>query len=264
MCSDFVTQDVPRLQDGANQPCESVGPRPSATTFHASANLKKLSFCLIALGVLALTVIASTGALQPLFSANYLPHRYCYLAKPGLVWTNVVSDGLIAIAYGTIFGCLIWIACKLRKIQDVRTYMWILLSFGMFIVACGATHLMEVVTIWWPVYPLSAAVKVVCMVASIPTAFLFARATPALAKRIRRFPEILATTGQQRDRALLALSTSESLAAECQRATEELAAVNKQLNSVLDCTSDSVITISHRWCSFTAMEKRWRTFLISR
>jgi signal transduction histidine kinase len=247
MCADSVTQGVLRLQDDANQPCESVSPRPSATTFHTPANLKKILFCLIPLGVLALTVIASTGALQPLFSANYLPHRYCYLAKPGLVWTNVVSDGLIAIAYGTIFGCLIWIARKLRKIQDVRTYMWILLSFGMFIVACGATHLMEVVTIWWPVYPLSAAVKVICVAASLPTAFLFARATPVLAERIRRFLEILAVTGRQRDRALVALNTSESLAAQCQRATEDLATVNKQLNSVLDCTSDSVITISHKW-----------------
>lgn len=219
------------------------------------ASLKKLLFCLIALGVVALTVIASTGALQPLFSSNYLPHSYCYLAKPGLVWTNVVSDGLIAIAYGTIFGCLMWIALKLRKIQDVHTYLWILLSFGTFIVACGATHLMEVVTIWWPVYPLSAAVKAICVAASLPTAFLFARSTPALAKRIRRFLEILAATGQQRDQALLALNTSESLTAQFQRATEDLAAANKQLNSVLDCTSDSVIMISHQWVLLYGNEK---------
>ena len=33
------------------------------------------------------------------------------------------------------------------------------LAFGLFIVACGGTHLMEVVTVWIPVYVLSAGVK---------------------------------------------------------------------------------------------------------
>ena len=210
------------------------------------AHLKKL-FGLTALGVLALAVLARSGVLASLFSANYLPHRYCYLAQPWLVWTNVASDSLIAISYVVIFSCLIWIARKLRDIPDIHAYLWIFFSFGLFIVACGATHLMEVVTVWWPIYPFSAAVKVVCMAASIPTALLFAKTTPALAKSIRRFLEMLVSTEHERDQALSALSESEALTAERQRSAEELAAVNEQLNSVLECTSDSVIKISHEW-----------------
>jgi signal transduction histidine kinase len=210
------------------------------------AHLKKL-FGLTALGVLALAVLVRSGVLASLFSANYLPHRYCYLAQPWLVWTNVASDGLIAISYVVIFSCLIWIARKLRDIPDIHAYLWIFFSFGLFIVACGATHLMEVVTVWWPIYPFSAVVKVVCMAASIPTAFLFAKTTPALAKSIRRFLEMLVTTEHERDQALSALSESKALIAERQRSAEELAAVNEQLNSVLECTSDSVIKISHQW-----------------
>jgi C4-dicarboxylate-specific signal transduction histidine kinase len=208
--------------------------------------LKKL-LSLIGLGAFVLVMFARSDVRASLFSANYLPHRYCYLAKPGLVWTNVVSDGLIAISYAVIFGCLFWIARKLRKVPDIHAYLWIFLSFGVFIAACGATHLMEVVTVWWPIYPLSATVKVVCVVASIPTAFLFARATPALANSIARFLEMLATTEQQRDQALLALNVSEALIIERQRAAVELASVNEQLHSVLECTSDSVMTISHQW-----------------
>jgi len=210
------------------------------------ASLKKL----IGLSVfvaLALAMLARSGVLAPLFSANYLPHRYCYLAQPGLVWTNVASDALIAISYAVIFICLIWIARKLRDIPDIHGYLWIFLSFGLFIVACGATHLMEVVTVWWPIYPFSAAVKVVCMAASIPTAFLFAKSTPALATSIRNFLKMLQTTEQQRDQALIALNLSESLIAERQRSTDELAAVNDQLNSVLECTSDGVMTLSREW-----------------
>jgi hypothetical protein len=178
--------------------------------------LKKL-FSLIGLGALAFVMFARSDVLASLFSANYLPHRYCYLAKPELVWTNVVSAGLIAISYALLFGYLFWIARKLRKVPDIHAYLWIFLSFGVFIAACGATHFMEVVTVWWPIYPLSATVKVVCVVASIPTALLFARATPALANSIRRFLEMLATTEQQRDQALLALNVSEALVTKARR-----------------------------------------------
>jgi hypothetical protein len=210
------------------------------------ASLKKL-FGLSVFGALALAVLARSRVLASLFSANYLPHRYCYLAQPGLVWTNVASDGLIAISYAVIFSCLIWIARKLRDIPDIHGYLWIFLSFGLFIVACGATHLMEVVTVWWPIYPFSAAVKVICLTASIPTAFLFAKSTPTLTMSIRNFLKMLQTTEQQRDQALVALNLSEVLTAERQRSAEKLAAVNDQLNSVLECTSDGVMTLSREW-----------------
>ena len=112
-----------------------------------------------ALTVLGLEVLAHTGVLAALLSPNYLPHRYCYLQQPWLVWTNVTTDGLIAISYAAIFISLFWIAGKLRSLQDLRSYLWILIAFGTFIVACGATHLMEVITVWWPVYPAAAVIK---------------------------------------------------------------------------------------------------------
>jgi signal transduction histidine kinase len=128
------------------------------------------------------------------------------------VWTNVIMDGLIAISYATIFLSLFWIAGKLRSLQDLRNYIWVLIAFGIFIVACGATHLMELITVWWPVYPVAAGVKVLCAAASVPTAILFAYAAPALAKAIRHFLDVLSTTQQEKDLALRALLASEKLA----------------------------------------------------
>jgi PAS domain-containing protein len=119
-----------------------------------------------------------------LFSTNYLPHQFCYLSQPGLIWTNVLSDGLIALSYGLIFGCLFWVVGNLRRIPEIRPYLWMFLSFGTFIAACGVTHVMEVVTVWWPFYPLSASTKAVCAAVSVPTAILFALATPRLAANI--------------------------------------------------------------------------------
>jgi signal transduction histidine kinase/ActR/RegA family two-component response regulator len=55
-----------------------------------------------------------------------------------------------------------------------------LLAFGLFIVACGMTHFMEVLTMWTPVYWLAGDVKVVTALASVGTAV----ALPPLVPRI--------------------------------------------------------------------------------
>ena len=143
-----------------------------------------LSGFLVALAVYGLV---RSRYLAALFSMNYLPHRYCYLAQPGLVWTNVATDGLIAGSYALIFICLFWLVGKLRTVPQLRAYLWIFVSFGTFVMACGITHLMEVVTVWWPLYPLAAATKILCAVVSIPTAIVFARATPHLAQNLLLF-----------------------------------------------------------------------------
>jgi signal transduction histidine kinase len=172
--------------------------------------LRKL---LLAAAVLlvGLEVLAHTGVLAGLLSPHYLPHRFCYLQQPWLVWTNVTMDGLIAISYASIFISLFSVAGKLRSIQGLNTYLWILVAFATFIVACGGTHMMELITVWWPEYPLAAAVKVFCAAASVPTAILFARAAPAVATNIRQFLDMLSTTQQEKDHAVLALVASEKL-----------------------------------------------------
>jgi signal transduction histidine kinase len=43
------------------------------------------------------------------------------------------------------------------------------LAFGLFIVACGFTHLMEVVVLWKPLYWVSGDIKLVAAVASVVT-----------------------------------------------------------------------------------------------
>ncbi len=162
--------------------------------------------------VLILPWSAHAGLFSFLMSSKFLPHQFCYLAQPGLVWTNAVTDGLIAVSYLAIFGGLFWLAEKLRPLADIRSYLWIFLAFGTFIVACGLTHVMEIVTVWWPVYRLSAAVKVVCAAASVPTAILFLRAAPALAANMERFVVMLSTTQQEKERALSSLIAAEKLA----------------------------------------------------
>jgi C4-dicarboxylate-specific signal transduction histidine kinase len=190
---------------------------------------------------------AWVGGLPSLFSEKYLPYKFCYLAQPGLIWTNVATDGLIAAAYAAIFGCLMWVAARLKGRAEFRSYLWIFVSFGMFILACAGTHAMEVVTVWWPFYPLSAGVKVVCAVASVGAAVLFGRATPKLATNLGHFLEMLSATERERDRAVSALERCETLVEERQRTANEIATVSAQLHSVLECTSDMVMTLGFDW-----------------
>src|ERR1700733_15407690 len=150
-----------------------------------------------AIGVCGLLALVPFVSFPSLFSANYLPHRYCYLAQPGLIWTNAVADGLIAVSYALLFGCLFWLAAKVRHLAVLHPYLWIFIGFGSFILACGITHGMEIVTIWWPVYPLAAAFKVACAAVSVSTAVLFAWATPELTGNILHLLDSLASAQRE-------------------------------------------------------------------
>ncbi len=51
------------------------------------------SFAWTAAVVFGFGLCVRSGGFSFLLAANYLPHQFCYLAQPGLVWTNVVMDG---------------------------------------------------------------------------------------------------------------------------------------------------------------------------
>lgn len=103
-----------------------------------------------------------------------MPHGYCYLWDPGLVWIHVVSDALIALAYFAIPAILLWFVRKRRDLP----FGWMFLLFGVFIIACGSTHALEIWNLWHASYWLSGVIKAVTAAASIPTAILLAQLVP--------------------------------------------------------------------------------------
>jgi PAS domain S-box-containing protein len=113
--------------------------------------------------------------LRQLFGpGEFMPHGYCYLWDPGLVWLHVISDTLIAASYFTIPITLLWF---MRKRRDLP-FSWMFGLFGVFIVACGGTHVMEVWNLWHAEYWLAGVLKAVTAVASVATAILLARLMP--------------------------------------------------------------------------------------
>ena len=82
--------------------------------------------------------------LSKLFSSDFMPHGACYLWRPEIVWLHATSDTLIALSYYLIPIVLIYFV---RKRTDLP-FNWIFMMFGVFILACGTTHVMEVWTLW--------------------------------------------------------------------------------------------------------------------
>jgi len=100
-----------------------------------------------------------------------------------MVWTHVVADTLIAIAYLAISITLGYMVHKARR--DIP-FHWMFLAFGLFIVACGGTHFMEVVTIWIPAYVFSAAVKLFTAVVSLTTAAVLPFTVPLVLSLVQQ------------------------------------------------------------------------------
>ena len=85
-------------------------------------------------------------------TGRYAPHGYCLLWQPELVWTHVIADVLIALAYFSIPLALITFA---RRRRDV-SFGWMIWLFALFILACGTSHLMQVWNLWHGDYGVEA------------------------------------------------------------------------------------------------------------
>src|SRR5208282_637956 len=107
-------------------------------------------------------------------SDSFMPHGYCYLWNPGLVWLHVISDGLIALAYLSIPITLLYFARKKRGLP----FNWIFVCFGVFIVACGGTNILEVWNLWHANYWIAGVLKAITALASLITAVLLVRLVP--------------------------------------------------------------------------------------
>jgi PAS domain S-box-containing protein len=158
---------------------------------------------LLAVGI---WVVAKYDVAGSLFSTRFMPHQYCYLREPGLIWTNAASDFLIWLSYLTI---AVGLAVLLQKTRTLLAFRWVFVAFGLFIVACGFTHFFEMVTVWTPVYWLSTSIKMLTAVASVATAIAFAPSVPRAAGAIRLFREAYSASEEQRAETLSKLLDTE-------------------------------------------------------
>lgn len=107
---------------------------------------------------------------------GFMPHGMCLFWKPSVLWTLVVSNGLIALAYLLIPSILLFVYLKRKDVQ----YTWVFLLFAAFILFCGTTHALHVVTYWNPIYGTQGLADALTALVSLTTAFVLWRLVPSL------------------------------------------------------------------------------------
>jgi len=132
--------------------------------------------------LLALAMFAPQAVTQAFNASGLIPHGHCYLWQPTLVALHGVSDVLIGIAYLCISVTLAYVVYRARH---QIPFQWMVVAFGVFIVACGVTHFMEVLTLWTPVYWLAGDVKVITAMASVGTAVALPPLVPRILELVR-------------------------------------------------------------------------------
>ena len=78
-------------------------------------------------------------------SVSLMPHAVCWAAAPRLIWTMVVANSITFLSYVSICITLLVLVRKTQRVI-ARDWAWFVTGFALFIVACGSTHLLEVIT----------------------------------------------------------------------------------------------------------------------
>jgi len=150
---------------------------PNSIQFIRSASLRYTIGLLV---IAAALLLLWPGLRQNFFASGFgadmfMPHGHCYLWVPSLVALHLSTDLLIGISYTVISITLAYLVHRARR--DIP-FHWMFLAFGLFIIACGATHFMEVWTLWNATYWLSGYVKLVTAAASVATAIVLPGIVP--------------------------------------------------------------------------------------
>lgn len=159
--------------------------------------------------------------------APYMPYGYCYMWDSPLAFLHVVSDALVGTAFFSIPVALLWFVKKRRDVPFQGVLLW----FSAFLVACGATHFLEVWNVWHDAYWLAAMMKAVAAITSGATTGYLVLLLPRLLKwpsprQMEQANARLAEEVSSRERVMKQLQTlNEHLESRVQGRTRELESI---------------------------------------
>ncbi len=155
------------------------------------------------------------------FFSNFMPHGHCYFWRPDILWTTVIADSLIVLAYFSIPVALLILVKRHPELK----FNHILVLFAVFIFGCGLTHAISIWNIWHGDYGVQAIMKGITAIASVLTAIIVWKLLP-VACRIHG-PEGL----ERKNREMRALFNEEK---------RELIGINDELSSDVERLIDEL------------------------
>ncbi|UWR23478.1 ATP-binding protein [Sulfitobacter sp. S190] len=163
-----------------------------------------------------------------LFSdGGYSPHGFCIAWNVPVLYTHIAADLLIAVSYFAIPAIML-IFLRQRRDPALRAPA---VLFVAFITACGISHLMSIVTMYYPFYGLQGVLKLLTGVISAITAIALWKMLPE-ALRIPA-PATLLKAIRDRDREIGERATAQSKLTQRNRQLdqkiEEAVAANREL-----------------------------------
>jgi len=118
--------------------------------------------------------VSSQPFFKKLFDSSDWPPRWHCGQWTDHGWLYIISDLLIWSAYFTIPVVIIRFISKKQDIRFTRLYF----MFAAFILACGATHFLDALAFWIPVYRLNALARFITGVVSWATVFYLVKYLP--------------------------------------------------------------------------------------
>jgi signal transduction histidine kinase len=126
-----------------------------------------------------------------------MPRAVSWAAAPLLMWTMVVANSITFLSYVTICVTLLALARRTRRVV-ARDWGYLLIGFALFIVACGFSNLMDVVTTWVPVFRIDAFINVVTAALSAFVALMLIRRGSTISFGVNDYAARLASTEQEK------------------------------------------------------------------
>lgn len=87
-------------------------------------------------------------------SSSYPPHGFCLMWDPTLIALEWLGHGGTALAYVLIPVMLFWYARK--ALRKALMSLVVVFEFAAFILCCGVSHILHILTLYYDVYMLEA------------------------------------------------------------------------------------------------------------
>ncbi len=181
--------------------------------------------------------------------SSLMPHAVCWRQDPQLIWTMAITNAITFFSYLSICITLFYLARKTGR-AIARDWVFFLIGFALFIVACGSTHLLEVITTWIPIFWVDAWTNIITAILSGYVALQIFRRAPELAFGINDYAQRLKHAQTEKARVEDSLLTARKL----EEWSRMSAVVTHEINNPLSAIENLMFLIQNSPSAPTEMK----------